>query len=151
MAVSVLSQASRFNQGADLWIVPAIRESHHTLQIDWYLNFQISQAENKLPLKLSQELRTILQQTDLTSPEIPVPSNRTLMVLAVNSLPCRWVVALSNSNNLKVWTKDLFAVWQNLGHPSLRIFLPSQVSINHLLSSWHEFSSFEEFTVVLDS
>src|SRR5687768_17785864 len=132
MPATTLSQASRFNPGADLWIVPGISESHHTLQIDWYLNFQISQAQTKVPINPSQNLQMILEQTELKYPEIKT-SNHSLMILAVNSLPCRWVVAVENSFDLKTWTKDLFSIWKNLAQPSLRVYLPPNAKTNEFL------------------
>ena len=151
MSSSTLSQASRFNPCADLWLVPPIEQSHHTLQIDWYLNFQISQAQHKTQMQPSEELKLILQQTELGLASQISFSPRTLMISAINCLPCRWVVVVDNSKDLKSWTKDLFSTWQKLGSPSLRIFLPPQASMNDLFSHWRDLSSFEDFTVVLDS
>jgi hypothetical protein len=151
MGISVLSLASRLNAGSDLWAMPSVASSQQTLQIDWYLNFQISQAQFRMPRQRAPELQRILDQVEWSVEEKMTFNQKALLVSASNSLPCRWIVALGNSEDLSGWTKDLFDIWKNLGKPSLRVFLPPKVAANDWFSIWRSLSSFEEMTVVLDS
>lgn len=151
MAVSVLSKASRLNSGSDLWVVPPVELSQQTLEIDWYLNFQITQSLLRTQPKWAESLKEIVQQSEAHWSMGEVPSSGKLMISAENTLPCRWVVRIDMSKDLHLWTKDLYDIWTSLKNPSLRLFLPPQVTTQKWLTEWKKFSSFEDVSVVLDS
>ena len=151
MSTSILSQAGRFNPGSELWIVPPIQISRQTLQIDWYLNFQISQARLRKKATCSPELSEVLKLTELDFIEDIKSKNNCFMIAAAQQLPCRFVVVIDFDDDLKSWTKDLHQTWIGLGQPSLRVFLPPEITANKWSAAWKSLSSFEEMTVVLDS
>lgn len=151
MGLSVLSQASRFNAGSELWILPPLEVSQQTLQVDWYLNFQISQSKLRSKQQRSPELQRLLNLVEWPLADHPTAAGTRLLISAIHQLPCRWVAVIDNPENQTTWTKDLFTAWENLEKPSLRVFLPPKTATNEWFSIWRSFSSFEDMTVVLDS
>ncbi|MBL7670949.1 MAG: hypothetical protein JNM39_10730 [Bdellovibrionaceae bacterium] len=151
MGISILSLASRLNTGSDLWVMPPVAISQQTLQIDWYLNFQISQSQFRKRVQRPSELQKVLDEVEWPLENMTHYKPGAFLVSANNSLPCREIVVLDYSEDLSLWTKDLFYIWKNLSEPSLRVFLPPKVSANDWFSMWRSLSSFEDMTVVLDS
>lgn len=151
MSISVLSSAGRFNAGSELWITPPAEFSSVISEIDWYLNFQISQNIARDKRRRPEPLNTILSEIDWDFPSAPTEKNSPLMISAEQSLPCRWVVLLFGCESIQSWTKDLFELWTNMNKPSLRVFLPKNIPSADWISLWRTHSSFEDLSVVLDS
>ncbi len=151
MAVTVLSQASAFNPGSDLWIVANLESSQWSSKLDWYLNFQIVKSHRRHSAELSENLQSLLQQTGLAS-ETPAyagfPNN--LMISSQMQLPNKWVVIIPWNQDLISWSLEIEKVWKQLNQPSLRVFLPPGFSMANLDKAWPNNSSVQDFTVVLD-
>ncbi len=151
MAVTVLSQASAFNPGSDLWIVADLESSQWSSKLDWYLNFQIIKSHRRQGAELSENLQELLLQTGLAS-ETPAytgfPNN--LMISSQMQLPNKWVVIIPWNQDLVSWSAEIEKVWNQLSQPSLRVFLPPGFSMANLDKAWPNNSSVQDFTVVLD-
>ena len=152
MAVTPLSQASALNPGAELWIAPASVESKWTARLDWYLNFQISRFSRHQPLQRSSHLEAVLNETQLPLPPVPELEAAPLMISSGNLLPNRWVVLipLTEHKNLQNWAEACTKVWDSLGKPSLRIFLPPGETVGAFHQSWQKKSAFEDYTCVTE-
>ncbi|MGZ3774010.1 MAG: hypothetical protein ACXVCY_16215 [Pseudobdellovibrionaceae bacterium] len=150
MNLSVLSQASAFNPGSDLWIMPDLEKSNWTAKLDWYLNFQICKSSRHVSLKLSSFVTSVLNETGLEEKQAPKTQQDPLMIASERLLPNKWVVIIPWNNDASSWAKQSFEVWQKLKEPSLRIFLPPGQRTGSLESAWHNNESFQDFTVVLD-
>lgn len=150
MAVTLLSQASAFNPGADLWILPATQSSWRK-RIDWYLNFKLTNANRHQSLTIDKTLQEILEETDLKTDLIGKNTDTVaaLMIGAHPNLPCRWVVEVSLQT--ENWTTQCFQIWKNLNQPSMRIFLPQTMSSGQFQEAWLQNSSVEEYSIVSDS
>lgn len=151
MAVTVLSQASAWNPGADLWILPALTESPWTSKLDWYLNFQLSKASRHESQQVPEYLNSVLAQTEQATYKFSAQSLRPLMISSSELLPNKWVVLLSEKDfSGSEWITQAHSIWTGLQRPSLRIFLPPGQSAGQFQKEWVKHSDFQEFTVVLD-
>lgn len=150
MTLGVLSQASAFNPGSDLWVMPDLEKSHWTAKLDWYLNFQICKSSRHVSPLLPQFLEEVVEETGLDQKKLPANSQHLLMIASEELLPNKWVVIIPWENDIAKWTAESFKIWQNLKEPSVRIFLPPGQNTGSLESQWRASESFQDFTVVLD-
>lgn len=152
MAVTLLSQASAFNPGADLWIIPSASASSSWRQrIDWYLNFKLTNSHRHTSPKLNTELQEILEETELKSEisqEIP-STTLPLMISANKNLPCRWVIEIPVTT--ESWAQQCSKIWKQLNCPTLRVFLPQTILPGQFQEAWLQNSSVEEYSIVSDS
>lgn len=150
MTISQISLASRYNSGADLWVLPPAQESSHALTLDWYLNFQILKIDLRRPQVISEGLKDILDQIGWEHcPPAPHFSSR-LLLAAGGLMPCRWVLILPGSPNLTKWAEDIHRVWKDLLLPSLRVYLPPRVDPSTWTKEWLKLSDVEDHSLVLD-
>lgn len=150
MSLSVLSQASAFNPGSDLWIMPDLEKSNWTAKLDWYLNFQICKSSRHVAPKLPAFLKDVISETGLEKKFIAPDPKAPLMIASKELLPNKWVVIIPWDNDIVQWSAKSFEIWQKLNAPSIRVFLPPGQSTGNLESTWHSRESFQDFTVVLD-
>ena len=151
MALSILSQASALNPGADLWILPALNESPWTSKLDWYLNFQISKASRHQSSEVPEYLNDVMEQTEQAQFVSITQVAQPLMISSTNLLPNKWVVLVSLKDFQEgTWVREAHNIWAGLQRPTLRIFLPPGQSAGQFQKEWQKHSDFQEFTVVLD-
>lgn len=150
MALSVLSQASAFNPGADLWIVPDLEKSPWTAKLDWYLNFQICKASRHVAPVMPPYVTEVLRDTELNVRSAPPLLDGPLMVSSQNLLPNKWVVVLPWAGDLSAWSAQIYEIWSRLKEPSLRIFLPPGQSTGSLQLAWQSHHPVPDLTAVLD-
>ncbi|KYG64544.1 hypothetical protein [Bdellovibrio bacteriovorus] len=150
MALSVLSQASAFNPGSELWIVPDLEKSQWTARLDWYLNFQLCKASRHVSPSIPNYLQEVLSETELPKVQFAVKTSHPLMIASEELLPNKWVVIVPWQDNLGPWIAQVFEVWHKLKEPSLRLFLPPGQSAGKVQQEWQVHHSFQDFTVVLD-
>ena len=151
MAINRLSQAAALGQGSYLWIVPPLYQSQWTKKLDWYLNFQISRSlEHKSPI-LSDELKKIIEDNKLstlyeftTKPIHPKP----LLIASHDHLPNGAILAIELENNFSHWVSECYKHWQLLEKPSLRIFLPQNLSVEEFFKLWPKDNDYAEITLV---
>lgn len=151
MAHSILSVTQCFQAGDDLWIVAEYENSKLTQKIDWYLNFQISKSQLHHRPIVSDFLESVVEQCEL--PKFTMTDKNVLMIAPQGLLPTQWVVVVpalrvENLNALQTWREQVDEVWQNLGRPKTRVFLPAQFSIQDVLSSGPQLP--DEFSLVVD-
>lgn len=146
----VISHASAFNPGHDLWVVPEAENSNWTLRLDWYLNFQGLRAQQHSPKELLPPLLDLLQRTEISPVEITLNPQDPLLIGASGRLPARWVLVLNDSQDAKTWTKRLAAVWSKMGRPSLKVFLPTGQRAADFAAEWKRHEDSEDFGLVLD-
>lgn len=150
MAVSVLSQASALNQGAQLWVIPDVSNSSWTMKIDWYLNFQICRAQRHSMRHLPEYVDKVIDQTGLDKPVVTTSDSSTLLIASENLLPNKWVALVPLHKNYAQWVQQVAETWASLGHPTLRIFLPAGQKAGQFNELWQSYQKFEDYTVVLD-
>lgn len=148
--MNVLSLASAFNPGSDLWIVSDTANCHWTQKLDWYLNFQIVKSQRHLSPEIRNFTKYIQKESGLETYEVSVPKDAPLMITSEAFFPNKWVVVVPMTASFEVWVREVSNIWENLKHPSLRVFLPTGQNAGSFNKEWQKHHSFEDFTVVLD-
>ncbi len=148
--MNVLSSASAFNPGSDLWILPDVSSSNWTAKVDWYLNFQIIRSDRHPRPEQQNFITHIQNETELEIFTQPATHNSPLMISSEHFFPNKWVVVVRNSENFGFWVRQSSNIWENLKHPTLRIFLPTGQSASSFHNEWLSLHTFEDFTLVLD-
>lgn len=150
MAISLLSQASALNPGAELWVVPDRGNSRWTTKIDWYLNFQIAKSGRHQSRTSPLFLQKVVADTNLPEYSFLAEDHSPLLIPCQNLLPCRWTAVLPLHRNHAEWVSQLSQVWTSLDKPTFRVFLPAGQNPATFNELWQNHHKFEEFTVVLD-
>lgn len=151
MAVQVLSHANAYNTGSDLWLAPSLVDSKWTRRLDWYLNFQVIHSH----FHQSQNKAAFLNQT-LQATEFPetLSAHHNLLPLMISSsqlLPNKWTVFIEYQNQpIEKWLKQASEVYQGLNQPTVRIFLPPQVTNSQIEKVLVSYFKVEDVTLVLD-
>lgn len=148
--MNVLSLASAFNPGSDLWIVPDTAHCRWTQKIDWYLNFQIIKSQRHLSPETRNFTKLIQKEAGLESYDHRALRNAPLMMTSESFFPNKWVIVVPLAVNFSTWVREVSNIWENLKHPSLRIFLPTGQNAGSFHQEWQNHHSFEDFTLVLD-
>ena len=149
MSLTILTQASSLNPGADLWVIPALPVSRSAQKIDWHLNLQLSKSTLHQTKSLDNKLKSILNKCELPESRFTQSPDRLLVSTAL-LLPNRWVLQLSGSSEFPKWCGSIAEVWTSLRKPTLRVFLPTGLSAASFQKSWKEKYSFDDFSVVVD-
>lgn len=130
-----LKGSSVFSVGSDLWVFADPEHSSWTRKIDWHLNGLLTRAEHRTPQTLSPALLQILKSEDSEIPKVPKTSG-TLLISSSLYLPNRQTVVLQYSGVLSTWVKSLVEVWRDLNEPTIRVFLPADVSVSEFNKHW---------------
>jgi len=94
-----LCDTQSFNAGADLWVLSGVSTSKALKKIDWFLNF----------LFFNSEFKNKQQPT---------------LVSAYGKLPTQCIVSVPFNGNINDWTHKVQKICNELGSPTLRLFLP---------------------------
>lgn len=148
--MNVLSLASAFNPGSDLWIAPDSDHSRWTQKLDWYLNFQIIKNQRHLSPETRNFTKLIQKETGLEAYDHTIAKNAPLMMTSETCFPNKWVIVVPMTANFSNWVREVSNIWENLKHPSLRVFLPTGQNAGFFNKEWQNHHSFEDFTLVLD-
>lgn len=160
MALFEISQASRLNSGADLWVIPETENSRLAQKIDWYLNFQITRSTRHQSKELPEKITKILQKSGLKNHnwvEKNISQGKeALLVLSIHALPNRWVMQVQESQQFQKWIENIYEHWLKMKMPTLRIFLPTGVSGPQFESAWRKVhhspqQEFQKIGFVLES
>lgn len=146
----ILSAASALQPGHDLWVIAGHPHSRWGLILDWYLNFQVLRGQQHQPHPLPGTIQTLLRETDLPAPRIPVSNEAPLLVAAEGRLPSKWVLHLTRQTDAG-WIRALAEAWKELGSPSIRLFLPKGVDESTFRAEWAAHAtSTDNLALVLD-
>ena len=148
--MTLLTQNSSTNIGADLWIIPELEKSHSASKLDWYLNFQLTRSTAKVSKSLSEDLVLLLRKCGLPESHYNQDTRGKLLINSSQLLPNRWVVQLENSADLHSWCDQIGEIWTGLRKPTLRVFLPTGLTSGEFLSAWKQSQSFDDFSLVVD-
>lgn len=146
----LLSQASAYNPGNDLWIVPHRSQSRWTNRLDWYLNFLIVRNEKHQRKTPPNELLYILEKTNLPPHHFITKMDDPLIILSEEHLPNRWLIMLPYMDDLLLWTAKIHTTWTGLKAPPFRVFLPQNIANNQFQESWQKHSDFQDYSCVAD-
>lgn len=149
MKYKILTRASAFSDGAQLWVVPDLNLSPWTRLLNWYLNLQISRFKAHKFNPYSQGLKQIVEKNELPFSQYEASTEAPLIISCQSRLPSDSCMEMPYRNDLATWLKDIQKVWVNLNYPTLRIFLPPKLSENELLTTWPKTDKDSEVSFVL--
>lgn len=143
--MNLLTGDQAFSAGARVWIMPPLRVSAWTREVDWYLGFQIKRSESFSPKPLPVPLdRLLLDNPNMRVPREELPDTAPLHIVAEGRLPTDAVVVLE-ATSPRAWTEQVQKLWVAGQNPALRLFLPPDVSRGDL----GPLSRIEELEVVM--
>ncbi len=132
-----LAKAGAMAIGSELWIVPNPEASPWARKIDWYLNFQMARASSHQPAKLSVDLQNLLEENEVEF--APMSSSvKNLMVATQLRVPAHQVVLVPFEGEKNQWLKSCKNIWEQLGFPKLRLFLPVEIKDSDVQKLWGE-------------
>jgi hypothetical protein len=146
MKLQILSNDDALTDGAALWILPSIKHSEWTRNLDWPLNLQITRANQHQPPTLSLELQKIAHENAIGF-DFKRDPRKPLLIVTDGLLPNRFT-AIVETDNWDQWLSTGLELWQNLKMPTLRIFLPNFTKWKRVQSSWPQWADLENVTIV---
>jgi hypothetical protein len=135
VSLPYLDDSDAFAEGAPLWILASLEQSLWTRKLDWYLNLQLLRAEPHRPQHLSDFLKQLLAQQELAPLLSSVSAQSPLMIAAQAFVPTDQIVILFETET-KPWVQSAHHIWNKLGKPATRLFLPDFVSAANLNNVW---------------
>jgi hypothetical protein len=133
--------------GAMLWVLPSGDESDWKIQIDWYLNFQISKAQKYKFSEPDPEFSKFLDNYEIIVKRSKTGEN--IFIACENLLPCQMLTLIPIENNsLELWIQKVCETWIQLQRPSFRIFLPNNFPVIRFYEMWPEKSLNIDLTLV---
>lgn len=148
MAVTILPQASAFNPGAELWVVPQETSSPILAKLDWYLNFQLSRASRHRSCMLPVEVSSIIKTCALPTINFSQAPETGTLIASDYLLPNRWVLQIPKQDKFDSWCEQLSNHWSKLGKPTLRVFLPQGYASTQFQSHWQAQHPHDDLTLV---
>lgn len=125
-----LSNTSAFGPGSSLWLLPSIEKSDWARKLDWYLNLQISKSRNHESQQWSENIKEIITENEIELKPFKAAKKQPLLVGLKRPLPFNQVVEVPFDGNAENWVQSCEKVWLELGKPSVRLFLPHNLSPN---------------------
>ncbi len=153
MSESATHEDLAFAAGSDLWIVPERKNSEMAQRMDWYLNFQIAKASHHQTRSLELPLQNILQECEIgteTKTEKVIGDLDSLLILSSKYFPNRWVLVLKGCDDVAAWAEKAVEKWKKMQSPSLRVFLPENLSSGQFEKLWSKFGGSSSLTIVAD-
>ncbi len=137
MSFQKLSYSGAFSSGADLWVVPEQKTSPWSRIIDWYLNFQMARSVSHQPKLATEGLKQVLKQNDLSLVPIQLKEGYPLMIPGLSRFPNIQTLVISGQHKDLEWLNHAQGLWEKMGRPSLRIFLPEDLSFEDVRKNWN--------------
>jgi hypothetical protein len=143
-----LNHASGFNTGADLWAMADLKSSLWSKKIDWYVNFQLTEASFHQQPNLDSNINFWIKECELGEHRYFSKINQPWLVHSSETLPNRWVLLNSFEQGPEIWVNNIHQSWNQLGRVSLRVFLPESFSVTDFNRQWSVLEEFCDFGVV---
>lgn len=125
--------------GAQLWLIPSLEVSAWARRIDWYLGFQIQRSGPHESVKLTEELKTVIENFEVDVPMVSQASVQAsaspLMIASETLLPNHQTVLIPAQDDAD-WVRGCHKVWSGLGQPLARIFLPKGMPVEKFTKLW---------------
>lgn len=151
MALIVLSINQAFNPGAELWVAPDFEHSQMASKLDWYNNFLAGKMTRKEFKSLDSTLIATLVETELPQLNFQPQSDDIILIPTEAKFPNRWTAIVPYQGELAVWCKKINKLYLDLKNPTLRIFLPTNLSLSEFTETWRSISSVEDLSIVLEN
>jgi hypothetical protein len=151
MALIVLSVNQSYNPGAELWIVPDFAHSKIASKLDWYNSFLAGKMTRKETKKMDSYLIDILHETELPDYNYQTTVSDIILIPTQSKFPNRWTAFVPYKGDLANWCAKISKLYLDLKNPSMRIFLPTNLSLSEFTETWRSISSLEDLSIVLEN
>ncbi|MCB0394019.1 MAG: hypothetical protein KDD25_05640 [Bdellovibrionales bacterium] len=145
----LMSNHTALVPGSSLWVVPDIEHSSWTSRINWYIGFQVTRAQLHKPSRLKDVQLRELNELDLPTYDWDYVPEMPLMIGTANYLPNQQTAVLKYAGDFSAWLDKVKMLWNKMAQPRMRIFLPTGISLQDIISHWNDLPS--EITLVEDS
>ncbi len=136
MSLKTVDSLTALSPGCDLWIVAEAQHSRWARKLDWYLNFQIQRAGLHKSRELSPEIQKVIQDCEVELPEIGTFRSAPLMIASENLLPNSKTIVVPQIQDAAGWVEACFKIWDDLGRPLTRVFLPDEMKAEAFNRAW---------------
>jgi len=136
MAIHTLYRAQAFGPGSTLWVIADEKANPIHDRMNWYLNFQILKAKAHKAESWAPQLRSILKENNITQFQRDELGSAPLMVTADKGFPVNNIVEVPLNINRENWVNNVHTIWEKLGQPNVRIFLPTDISTDDFKGLW---------------
>lgn len=152
MNINPISSASAFSSGSQLWAFCQPECSFWSRKVDWYLNYQVAQALAQKPLEVHPQAYAIFKGAGYELTPLPsMNSKANILIAPQTTAPASQIIFIYFDHSTEEWLNRVVTAWQNLDKPSLRIFLPEDVSSTACESFFKRYqSSVAGISYVLD-
>jgi hypothetical protein len=131
-------------------VVAATPESRCYQRLNWLTNFSLSANEVHSQPKMNPWLLKILETCEIEVPKIK--SAEPLLIPISQWLPADWLITVPyRAQNSGEFFKNIQNVWEQFQKPSLRIFLPPEVSIQDWEAWWNKQNLSTDVAIVCDN
>lgn len=148
MSIYAVTKAKAFEGGSDLWVSPEPEVSELTKELNWYTNFLTSRMIYHRPQTVSPVLADILAKNEIEFLGSPPETPDRFLLCTEHVVPNKLLLVLPYKGGLKSWLKQAHRVWQELGQPTVRIFLPKGVDVDQFSKAWPEKGAGQEVSIV---
>lgn len=150
-SLTLLSKTQAFNSGSQLWVLPLDPKSSWMSELDWHLNFMISNFFYRTHTPRPENLIEICNGCDFESKDNRKPLsdlNMPLLLSSAQYLPAQWVLLLPEEmfSSLEI---DFKKTWEKLGKPNTRFFLNPKNNFQDLNLATGQLDSVTEFSAVI--
>lgn len=132
MELTHLTPFTALSTAADLWVVSDIQKSRWTQEIDYYINFQITRAQNRTRQAMDPQLQKIMTKESVEG-SIDAVAGPLMIVPHSNNLPAKCILYLNATDD---WFEKANDVWNNLKRPSVKLFLPASFAHKSIRGDW---------------
>ncbi len=138
MGISFVTQASGLSPGSDLWVIPNLKESAWSSRINWYLNFLLTRSDLRVPKSLSDNLRSVLAETEMYKHNSSEGSSLRdeLLIASHIYLPNQWTLVRTQWDNVNTACQSIVSVSRQLKSNQIRVFLPQGLNSTDFAKAW---------------
>lgn len=156
MGVHILYRAQAFGPGSQLWFIASHKIEKNQSQVmtspfiskmDWYLNFQLTRAHLHVSRSYASELKSILNENQIPDFGVDKQTQTPLMVMAKEQFPTTAIIDIPLPDAKEEWPKLIHKTWSSLETPTLRVFLPPEITADEFEAHWPKQKEYE-MTVV---
>lgn len=136
MNVQTVPNATALSPGKETWVLPSLNQSRWTQKVDWYLNFILTRAQQHEVKGFDSKLSHIVNDNELPLGPITVPDDAAFLLGSESRLPNKQTVVIPYADDIEKWIHKAHEVWSGLNQPSVRIFLPTELSADDFKNHW---------------
>lgn len=143
-----LSNTTAFGPGSSLWLLPSVEKSDWARKLDWYLNLQMSKSRSHETKQWPEAIQAIIDENEIELKPFKALKKHPLLVGTKRPLPFQQVVEVPFDGDSESWIQACEKIWSGLGQPSVRLFLPPNLSSSDVQSTSPTFREAFDFSFI---